>query len=159
MNLKEEINQFVNQAFTDDSFFLVDISIAGSAEGTKKIEIIIDKDDSITIDQCAEISRKVARELEEKDLVSTAFILEVSSPGLDRPFQLLRQYKKNIGKRVDVMLLDGKIKRGKIQTVDEQTLNLMEELPNKQNKKKTGEVLCTIPMAEIKKTVKVVLFK
>lgn len=159
MDLKSKITALVTGALEDESFFIVDINVAGSEEGMKKISILVDKDDSISIDQCASISRKVANQIEEQEIITSAFLLEVSSPGLDRPIVLPRQYEKNMGKRVEITLTDGKVKVGRIESLSPEILKLAEEVPNKQNKKRTDVVSCDIPFEFIKKTIKVVSFK
>ncbi|TAH26611.1 MAG: ribosome maturation factor RimP [Cytophagales bacterium] len=159
MDLKSKITSLVEAALENDSFFIVDINVAGSEEGTKKISILVDCDSSITIDQCASISRQIASKIEEYELISTAFLLEVSSPGLDRPLSLLRQYQKNMGKRVEITTIDNKVRIGKIQNLSVENITLDEEVPNKANKKKIDILPVIIPFKEIKKTIKVISFK
>ena len=67
--------------------------IAG-ANAAGKILILVDGDEGITIDRCAEISRRTGATLEEQETMSDAYVLEVSSPGLEHPLKLMRQYKK-----------------------------------------------------------------
>jgi ribosome maturation factor RimP len=56
----------------------------------------------VTIQQCAEISRELAGEIERENVIETSYRLEVSSPGIDKPLSLLRQYRKNVGRRFKV---------------------------------------------------------
>ena len=158
-DLHAKITSLVTDTFEDESLFIVDINVSGSEEGMKKILILVDSDSSIRIDQCASISRQVSNQIEELDLISTAFIIEVSSPGLDRPITLLRQYQKNVGEKVEITLNDGKVKVGKIESINPDVLQLAEEVPNKANKKKIDIVSVQIPFEDIKKTIKVVSFK
>ncbi len=159
MDLQSKVTTLVQAALEDDSFFIVDINVAGSEEGMKKISILVDSDTSINIDECARISRKVSNQLEEDDIITSAFIIEVSSPGLDRPFVFPRQYKKNIGKKIEVTLKDGKVKTGKLEALHPDFITLGEEVPNKANKKKIDVLSINITFAEIAKTIKVVSFK
>ena len=86
------------------------------------VQVFIDTDAGVKIEQCAEASRELNRVLENAQLVDGAFRLEVSSPGLDRPLKLLRQYKKNIGREFNVRYqaqAETKALRGTLQGVDE----------------------------------------
>ncbi len=159
MDLLSKVTALVQEALEDDSFFIVDINVAGSEEGMKKISILVDNDNSINIDECARISRKVSNQLEEQEIILTAFVIEVSSPGLDRPFAFPRQYKKNIGKKIEVTMKDGKVKTGRLEVLNEENIVLGDEVANKANKKKIDIVSTEIPFSEIVKTIKVVSFK
>lgn len=159
MDLQSTVTTLVQEALEDDSFFIVDINVAGSEEGMKKISILVDSDNSINIDECARISRKVSNQLEESEIITSAFIIEVSSPGLDRPFVYPRQYQKNIGKKIEVTLKDGKVKIGKLEALHPDFITLGDEVPNKANKKKIDIVSTDIAFAAIAKTIKVVSFK
>ncbi len=81
--------------------FLVDVQVRNE-RGAKLVQIFVDTDAGIRIDQCAAISRDVAREFESHHLLEGKFHLEVSSPGIDKPLKLLRQYQKNTGRRFKV---------------------------------------------------------
>lgn len=159
MDLLSTVTALVQEALEDDSFFIVDVNVAGSEEGMKKISILVDNDNSINIDECARLSRKVSNQLEEQEIILTAFVIEVSSPGLDRPFAFPRQYKKNIGKKIEVTLKDGKVKTGRLEILNEDNIVLGDEVANKANKKKIDIVSTEIPFSEIVKTIKVVSFK
>ena len=62
--------------------------------------------------------------IEEKNLIDEAFNLTISSPGIDTPISLPRQYKKNIGRKLEVETLDGDIFEGKLKKIEEQTIAL-----------------------------------
>ncbi len=81
--------------------FLVKAGIRGE-RGSKIVEIYADTDSGITIDQCAELSRQISVVLDKEDLIAGGYRLEVSSPGLEHPLKLLRQYKKNKGRQLKV---------------------------------------------------------
>lgn len=111
--------------------FIVDISLH---RGSKTVlSILVDTDEGITIDACARISRRLNRYFEEEDPFKFPFRLEVSSPGVDRPLVLHRQYLKNIGRNMKVVLLEGEIVKGKLDSVTETGIVLR---PTKKKKKK-----------------------
>lgn len=74
------------------------------------LKIYIDKEGGITIEDCEFVSRAIDVKLEEKDPIQSAYILEVSSPGLDRPLKKEKDFHRSMGKLVEVKLykpLDG----------------------------------------------------
>lgn len=83
--------------------YLIDISIRGD-RGGKVVEIFLDADRGVSSDTCAAVSRELSRLLDTADLINGSYQLIVSSPGLDRPLKLARQYPKHVGRRLDVLV-------------------------------------------------------
>lgn len=99
-----------------------------------KILIFLDADNGITIDKCAQINRALYKLIEENALFENEnFSMEVSSPGVDEPLKLKRQYKKNIGRTVEVILMDGSKKQGKLISVNDEEI-IIEEAEGKGKK-------------------------
>lgn len=74
------------------------------------LRIFIDKEGGIEIDDCQQLSEKVEEVLDKKDIIKDSYILEVSSPGLDRVLKKDKDFIREKGKKVDVTLyapLDG----------------------------------------------------
>ncbi|MBD0375654.1 MAG: ribosome maturation factor [Flavisolibacter sp.] len=93
------------------SHFLVEVRI----KPTNNIKVFVDADEGISLSDLVDYNRSLYKQLEGSGLFpNDDFSLEVSSPGLDEPLKLHRQYKKNIGRYVDVMLVDGTKKEGKL---------------------------------------------
>jgi len=112
----------VDEALTADQF-VVELRVSG----TNQIYIEVDdRSKPISITDCIKVSRQVEHNLdrEEED-----FSLEVTSPGLDRPFRVLDQYVKNIGKDVKVKRVDGRVIKGSLiqATEDEITIETREK--------------------------------
>ena len=82
--------------------YLVEVSIRGE-QGSTVAEIFIDTDSGVTSGQCAEISRLISRELENSSIIEGRYRLEVSSPGLDRPLRLPRQFRRHVGRELRVV--------------------------------------------------------
>ncbi|MDH5397918.1 MAG: ribosome maturation factor RimP [Cyclobacteriaceae bacterium] len=125
MEEKEKIADYVVAALPDTSCFLVDIQIA--AGGKKKVTVVVDADEGLKIDDCAKISRQVGLMIEEEGLFDQAWMLDVTSPGLDSPLTLWRQYKKNVGRAVKVKKKDGNTLKGKLLKVDQEQITLGQE--------------------------------
>jgi len=91
--------------------FLVEVRI----KPTNNIKIFIDSDEGVQLSDLIQYNRKLYKDLEESGLFpADDFSLEVSSPGLDEPLKLHRQYKKNAGRYLEVSLNDGSKKEGKL---------------------------------------------
>lgn len=113
--------------------FLVDIRI----KPTNNIKVFVDGDNGVGIDRLVSYNRQLYKQLEEMAIFPEGdFSLEVSSPGLSEPLKLHRQYVKNIGRFVEVVLLDGTQVEGKLLTVTEAEITLEEE-KGKGKKKET----------------------
>lgn len=81
--------------------FLVDVEL--KHQKVPEIWVLVDsEEDGVNLGKCSEISRALGVLMEESDLISGSFRLNVSSPGLSRPLSDIRQYKKNIGRLAKV---------------------------------------------------------
>lgn len=120
-----KIEEFVKNIIQkSENLFLVDVA---SAPGNK-ITVLLDGDNGITIDDCTAINKALYKFIEETELFAEAnFSLEVSSPGIDRPLQLLRQYKKNTGRRVAVVMNDGSKIEGVLTQVSDENIIIEEK--------------------------------
>lgn len=140
----------------DPAVFLVDIRI----KPTNNVKIFLDGDDGITIEKCISINRALYKQVEGSGLFpNDDFSLEVSSPGLDEPLKLPRQYRKNIGRLVEVNLLDGTKLEGKLAEVKEDAITVEEiksKAPISQKHRPTAKqvelVMRELPLNTVKST-------
>ena len=126
MEIIEEIKRIITRKLADPSQFLVDVIVKGH-KGPKKILIIIDGDKGVTIDDCANLSREISKDFDDVQLFEDSYMLEVSTPGLDQPLRLARQYYKNIGRRIKVVTQQQAIE-GKLIGVEEERIKLEQEI-------------------------------
>ncbi len=95
------------------------------------LRIFIDKDGGVTIDDCEDVSRQLEVKLDETDPIEQAYILEVSSPGIDRPLKKDKDFEKYKGEVIDVKLyqaVDGtKQFQGKLLGLEDGIISLEEE--------------------------------
>jgi ribosome maturation factor RimP len=142
------IEQLVNDLlFTDQEYFLVEVKI----KPTNNIKVYIDGDKGISIEKCIQFNRLLYKKMEDAHLFPSGdFSLEISSPGIDKPLKLHRQYLKNIGRNVEVMFNDGLIKTGKLIQVT--AGDIMLECANGKGKK-IEKQQAVIPFANIKTTI------
>jgi ribosome maturation factor RimP len=133
----EKIETFVTDFIKDKKdLFLVDVKIAPG----NKVTLLLDGDKGITIDDCTIINKALYKFIEETQVFgSHNFSLEVSSFGVDRPLQLLRQFKKNIGRNLEVVMNDGTKAEGTLIAADENEIKIEQQSGkgNKMTKKMT----------------------
>jgi ribosome maturation factor RimP len=143
----QDLEQKVEALISDDpSLFLVEVRI----KPTNNIKVFIDGDQGVSIEKLVQYNRRLYRKLEEENLYPGGdFSLEVSSPGLDEPLKLHRQYRKNIGRYVEVTEMEGEKKEGKMVSVDDKEL-VLESIQGKGKKMET--VRQTVSFDNIKTT-------
>ena len=141
--LEHKMEALIN---TQPDLFLVEVRI----KPTNNIKVFIDGDQGVSIDKLVRFNRSLYKQIEEEGMFPNGdFSLVVSSPGLDEPLKMQRQYLKNIGRFVEVVENDGSKKEGKLLGATETELIVEEE---KGKGKKKEIVLHTIPLANIKTT-------
>ncbi|UCH12070.1 MAG: ribosome maturation factor RimP [Candidatus Omnitrophota bacterium] len=79
----------------------MDISLSGSKH-KPILRILVDKEGGIALDECTDINRQLSDILDKDDIIKESFILEVSSPGLDRPLTEKKDFEKVIGKEINL---------------------------------------------------------
>lgn len=105
----------------NEDIFLVSIKI----KPTNNFKIFLDADSGLGIDKCIKINRALYKIMEEMGMYPDGdFSLEVSSPGLDEPLKLLRQYKKNIGRDVELITNEDIKKEGKLTAVSDENITI-----------------------------------
>jgi ribosome maturation factor RimP len=141
-----ETVQKLIQPLLHDDIFLVEIKI----KPINNIKIYLDADSGLGIEKCIKINRALYKIMEEMAIYPDGdFSLEVSSPGIEEPLKMLRQYLKNIGRWVEVNLNDGTVKTGKLLSVNENEIEI--EYTEGKNKKAVI-IKQAIPFTDIKQT-------
>jgi ribosome maturation factor RimP len=124
-SIESIVQNMVLDIINDKEYELYDVEYV--KEGPfKYLRIYIDKPGGITIDDCSEVSRALSKILDEKDLIKEQYFLEVSSPGVERPFKTDADFQNNLKKIVEVKLyksLNGKkVIKGLLEQKDEETV-------------------------------------
>lgn len=154
MDLVEEIRNAVARNLSPDKF-VVDVLISGR-KIPKRVLIILDGDAGVTIDDCADVSRRLSKEFEDRSLLGDEnYFLEVSTPGIEHPLKLKRQFHKNVGRGLRVKLQDSQ-EEGKLKEVTDDEIVLMQETGTGK-RKEVKEV--RIPFSGIEKAFVLVSFK
>ncbi|MEI9954858.1 MAG: ribosome maturation factor [Ferruginibacter sp.] len=116
----QTIEKLLAPLLTGD-IFLVSIKV----KPTNNFKIYLDADSGLGIEKCIKINRALYKIMEEMGMYPDGdFSLEVSSPGVDEPLKLLRQYKKNIGRNVEVTTNDDVKKEGLLKEVTEEAITI-----------------------------------
>lgn len=131
--IETQVESFMAEIISGTEYELVDVEY--TKERDWYLRVFVDKAGGVDLDDCQALSEKLGARLDESDLIGGAYILEVSSPGIDRILKKDRDFVREAGKIVDVTLyapLDGKkIFVGELEGRDEEFLRLkdMEPLP------------------------------
>jgi ribosome maturation factor RimP len=101
------------------------------------LRIVVDSDDGVRLDACAELSHAVSRTLDDTDAMgATPYVLEVTSPGADRLLTQPRHYRRATGRLIKARLAEGGELVARVIAVDDQGLDL--EVPGVQGRKPTA---------------------
>ena len=131
MSLSEKITELAQPAVESAGFFLEDVHVL-SPGSHRIITCIVDGQTPLNLDQVTSVSRNISELLDTADFMGeTAFTLEVTSPGVDRPLTLPRHWQKNVKRLVKVVNLDGSVVSGRISAVDESHVFLIEDIKGK----------------------------
>ncbi|WP_157853706.1 ribosome maturation factor RimP [Thermoflavifilum aggregans] len=143
-DIRQVIEQLLEQELKQHpDCFLVDLLVSQD----QAVRVFIDSDQGVSIDQLAQINRSLSKAMHENHVFpDDDFSLEVSSPGIDTPLKLYRQYPKNIGRMVVVTLKDHQIREGMLQEVHPDFIVL-----DVKKSKKEHQIL-KIPFADIQFT-------
>ena len=154
MQVENRVIELVEEKIADrPDLFIVSVHFLNNGV----LEILLDGDNGIAIEDCVQVSRHVGYHLEEENVIDRAYRLEVSSPGIDSPLLLNRQYEKNVGRDVKVKLLDGTKKEGQLLSVTDSAISIEEKV--KEKGKKAVLVQTEIPLDQIKETKVLISFK
>jgi ribosome maturation factor RimP len=136
----------------ETDMFLVDLRV----KPTNNIKLFIDADNGLPIERCIRINRALYKKIEEAGLFPDGdFSLEVSSPGVDEPLKLNRQYLKNRDRLVEVLLQDGTRLEGILKAVSEDDITI-ESTEGKG--KKAVQKTTVLPFTDIRQTKVLIQF-
>ena len=124
--IEAEVEKIVEELLENTALELVAVDYV--KERDRYLRVFIDKEGGVDLDDCQDLSRKLEELLDAQDLIKTSYILEVSSPGLDRELKKPRDFQREMGKDIDVSLfapLDGKkVVTGPLSAYDGETINV-----------------------------------
>jgi ribosome maturation factor RimP len=148
------VKSWVDESIRTTDLYLVGIDISGS-----KIIVELDSNEGVQISDCVKVNRHIEQQL---DLSGEDCSIEVTSSGIGKPFKILKQYLKHIGKYVEITEINGLKKTGLLINADQNKLKL--EVKAKQGKQKgvnqkhSDNTILEIPMELIKETKATISF-
>ena len=110
--------QLLEPAVRESGHDLEDVTVSPAGK-RRVVRVVVDRDGGVTLDDVAAVSRAVsdvldAAEEAEPELLGGAYVLEVSSPGVDRPLTAARHGRRNVGRLVRATLADGELVTGRV---------------------------------------------
>ncbi|GGP48657.1 ribosome maturation factor RimP [Streptomyces abikoensis] len=122
----------------------VEVTPAGKR---RVLRIVVDSDEGVQLDACADLSRDISAKLDETDVMGGApYVLEVTSPGADRPLSQHRHYVRATGRLIKAQLVEGGELVARIVAVDDEGLDL--EVPGVKGRKPTARRLTFAEIAK-----------
>ncbi|MFC1841077.1 ribosome maturation factor RimP [Thermodesulfobacteriota bacterium] len=97
--IRNQVFDIASPILEDIGFELIDVEYL-SVNGRWILRLYIDKEGGVTIDDCVSVSRELGDLLDVKDIINHEYVLEVSSPGLNRPLKREKDFIKYIGKKI-----------------------------------------------------------
>ena len=150
MDVESYIEESLGALFSQEdysNYFLLEVQGTGS-----KYTVYIDSDTGVSFNDLQKISRYLEERLEEDRIVPEDYTLDVSSPGVDRPLTMPRQYSKHVGRGLKVTFNDETVQTGLLSECDDTKIKLT-------TKKKKEPITQEIPFADIKESVVQISFK
>jgi ribosome maturation factor RimP len=153
--LKEIIGNYAIEVSETEGVDVIDIEVHPGGKGLV-VTVFIDKNGGVTVKDCENFSRSLEAILDIEDPIKSSYILQVSSPGIDRPLKGKRDFLRNIGKKVKITtkekISDKTFFIGKIIDVGDDWVRIEIQETDKKGRKKSekGEFLF-IPLNKILK--------
>ena len=125
MEVINEVTEILSSIIDTKELEIVDITYKREGR-TMVLRILLDKEDGISIDECGKINNELSENLDKENIIDEHYIVEVSSPGLDRPMKTDRDFERVMGKDIKVTTyapIDGKnVFIGKLQGLSASTI-------------------------------------
>jgi ribosome maturation factor RimP len=148
MITESQIKKLVAEKIEGTDTFIVEVVVKPG----NKISILVDNDKGLSIKDCVSISRHVESSLDRE---TEDFELQVSSPGLDQPLKNVRQFKKHVGKQVNVITSEGNKITGLLKDADDESIEIEERSKEKVEGKKSKQLVIRntrLPYSKLKET-------
>ncbi len=106
MNISEDrLKDLINEETAEEGLTLVDMKVA-EHKGSSRLRVFADKLGGITVGECAKLSRRLELVIENNEVFNGKYLLEVSSPGLDRPLKSMLEFGLKIGENIKLFYED-----------------------------------------------------
>lgn len=120
------VKDAIAQPLAGAGFDVEDVTVR-QAGRRQLVQVAVDRDGGVTLDDVADATKVVSAALDAADPFSGAYVLEVTSRGVDAPLTLPRHWRRNAGRLVKAALRDGATVTGRIQTADDDGAEVLTE--------------------------------
>lgn len=153
MITEAHVRSIVERHLEGTTHFLVAVELRPG----NKLVVEVDNDRAITLNELAALNKAVREDLGPE---ADDYEMQFSSPGMGRPFKVMRQYQKHLGRIVDITLHDGRALQGQLASFDSSMLGLRIQHPSKVKGRlpKLDEEVTSVPLADIKSTKATITF-
>ncbi len=141
----EQVIELLSDEFARAGYEIDDVTIDGRSR-PPRIRVVADGDTPLDLDAVAELSRSASALLDTVDTGQTPYVLEVSSPGVDRPLTAEKHFRRARGRRVEVQLRDGAAVTGRVGATADGAVHLVV-------RSGSGWEVRRLPLADIDKAV------
>jgi ribosome maturation factor RimP len=122
------LQELLAPAVAETGADLEDVSVSKAGKRSV-VRVVVDRDGGVSLDDVADVSRVVSDALDQLDeadpsALGPSYVLEVTSPGVDRPLTAARHWRRNVGRLVTASLRDGGSVTGRVVAADEQVVSL-----------------------------------
>ncbi len=118
------VRAVIEAPLAEAGFDVEDVSVRAAGK-RQLVQVAVDKDGGVTLDDVADATKLVSTALDDADPIQGAYVLEVTSRGVDRPLTLPRHWRRNAGRLVKVTLTDGTQVAGRIQSADDEAAEVL----------------------------------
>ena len=101
----DKIKEVIEPVIHEEKAELVEI-IFRKEGGRQVLKLLVDKDNGIQMADCVRLNEKIGQALDQADIIQESYVIEVDSPGIDRPFKTKRDYERALGRLVRVTLVE-----------------------------------------------------
>ena len=127
MQILDKVKELISNLLQDNGIELVDSSYR-RGKGTMLLKLLVDKVGGVTLDDCSRLNEDIGKVLDEANAMPDKYVLEVSSPGLDRPLKTKRDFERVMGKKIYVHtyepIQDKRDYVGSVSGVDEESVTV-----------------------------------
>jgi ribosome maturation factor RimP len=121
---RDRLVELLGPVVTAEGLDLEDVTITPAGK-RRLVRVVVDRDGGVSLDDVAEVSQSVSKELDASDLLGgSPYVLEVSSPGVDRPLTEPRHWRRALGRLVKADLRNGSSAEGRVTGADESGVEL-----------------------------------
>ena len=99
----DKISEIIGPVLQEENVELVEVIFKREA-GKQVLRLLVDKEGGIQMADCVRLNERISQVLDEADIIKESYVVEVDSPGIDRPFKVKRDYERAIGRPVRVTL-------------------------------------------------------